>query len=327
MLIKELNEEVKKDLKDYFQERDYMVIAVPKKEPVRVYVVKATNTVETARRIHGLSPSATVAMGRAIVGALLLTSLLKHGTNQKLLLKIEGDGPIGPIVVEVDAKGRVRGFVGNPQVDTFVKEVDGKKKFDVAKVVGKSGTLTVVKELGTGKPYTSVVPLISGEIGQDIAYYLYQSEQTPSAVAVGVKVSEEGSVRHAGGFLVQTLGGTSEKVKELLEKRILELPSVTEMMERGMRPEDVAVEILKDMEPQLIGLKEVEYYCPCDEEVAKASLFLLTLQELEDIFKENELAEVHCKFCGRIYRFDKSILEEKRKYDEEKSRESESKED
>lgn len=317
MLIKELNKQVKEDLKDYFQERDYMVIAVPKKEPVRVYTVKTTNTLETARRIHNLSPSATVAMGRAMVGALLLTSLLKHGSNQKLLLKIEGDGPIGTIVVEADAKGRVRGFVSNPNVDTYIKEVEGEKKFDVAQIVGKKGTLTVIKDLGMGKPYTSVIPLISGEIGQDIAYYLYQSEQTPSAVAVGVKVNKDGTVRHTGGFLVQTLGGTSEKVKELLEKRILELPSVTEMMEKGKRPEDVATEILRDMEPQLIGLKEIEYYCPCNEEVAKASLFLLTAEELEEMFKEKDLAEVTCNFCGRIYRFDESIVEEKRKKEAE----------
>ncbi len=315
MLIKELSQEVKKDLKEYFRDRDYMVIAVPKKEPVRVYAVKATNTVETARRIHNLSPSATVAMGRAIVGALLLTSLLKHATNQKLLLKIEGDGPIGTIVVEADAKGRVRGFVGNPQVDTYLKEEGGKRKFDVSKVVGKNGTLTVIKELGTGKPYTSVVPLISGEIGKDIAYYLYQSEQIPSAVAVGVKLNEDGSVRHAGGYLIQTLGGTSEKVKELLEKRVLELPPVTEMMERGMRPEDIATEILKDMEPQLVGLKEVEYFCPCDEETAKASLLLMEMGELEELFEENELAEVTCNFCGRVYRFDRSVLEEKQERD------------
>ncbi len=320
MLIKELNEQVKKDLKDYFQERDYMVIAVPKKEPVRVYVVKATSTVESARRIHGLSPSATVAMGRAIVGALLLTSLLKHGTNQRLLLKIEGNGPIGTIVVEADARGRVRGFVSNPSVELFTKEESGRKKFDVASVVGSQGTLTVIKDLGTGKPYTSVVPLISGEIGKDLAYYLYQSEQTPSAVAVGVKVNEDGSVRHAGGYLVQTLGGTSEKVKELLEKRLLELPPVTDMMEKGMRPEDIAVEILKDMDPQLVGLKEVEYYCPCDEEVAKASLFLLTEEELREMFRENNLAEVTCNFCGRVYRFDESVIEEKKKHDEKKKK-------
>jgi len=318
MLIKELSDQVKKDLQNYFQERDYMVIAVPKKEPVRVYAVKATNTVESARRIHDLSPGATVAMGRAIVGALLLTSLLKHGTDQKILLKIEGDGPIGLIVVEADAKGRVRGFVQNPKVPLYTKEENGKKKVDVARIVGTKGTLTVIKDLGTGKPYTGVVPLISGEIGKDIAYYLYQSEQIPSAVALGVKVDEEGKVLHAGGYLVQTLGGSSEKVKELLEKRVVQLPPPTELMEKGMRPEDIATEILKDMEPQLVGLKEVEYYCPCDEEVAKASLLLLTEEELKDLFKEEELAQVTCNFCGKVYRFDESIIEEKKKKEDKK---------
>ncbi|NPB06484.1 MAG: Hsp33 family molecular chaperone HslO [Aquificae bacterium] len=320
MLIKKLDEQVKKDLKDYFQERDYMVIAVPKKEPVRVYALKATNTVETARRVHDLSPGAAVAMGRAIAGALLLTSLLKHGTNQKLLLKIEGDGPIGTIVVEADAKGRVRGFVQNPDVPLYTREENGKVKVDVARIVGKNGTLTVVKDLGTGKPYTGVVPLISGEIGKDIAYYLYQSEQIPSAVAVGVKLNEDGSVRHAGGYLVQTLGGSSDKVKELLEKRVLELPSPTEMFEQGLRPEDVATEILKDMEPQLVGLKEVEYYCPCDEEVAKASLLMLSEDELKELFKEQELATVSCRFCGKVYKFDEKVIEEKKKKGEDEKK-------
>ncbi|WP_461831488.1 Hsp33 family molecular chaperone HslO, partial [Aquifex sp.] len=130
-----------------------------------------------------------------------------------------------------------------------------------------------------------------------------------------VKLNEDGSVRHAGGYLIQTLGGTSEKVKELLEKRVLELPPVTEMMEKGMRPEDIATEILKDMEPQLVGLKEVEYFCPCDEETAKASLLLMEMGELEELFEENELAEVTCNFCGRVYRFDRSVLEEKQERD------------
>ncbi|NPA32088.1 MAG: redox-regulated molecular chaperone Hsp33, partial [Aquificae bacterium] len=115
--------------------------------------------------------------------------------------------------------------------------------------------------------------------------------------------------------------------KELLEKRVLELPPVTEMMEKGMRPEDMATEILKDMEPQLVGLKEVEYYCPCDEEVAKASLFLLKTEELEDMFKEQELAQVTCNFCGKVYRFDRSIIEEKKKHDEEKKKQEGGKED
>lgn len=307
MIQKELGRETKEDLRNYFENRDYMVIAVPRREPARVYVVKATSAVETARRVHGLSPGATVALGRALVGALLLTSLVKHATDQKVLLKIEGDGPIGTIVAEADGKGRVRGFVENPQVETFTKLVNGKKKFDVSRIVGSRGTLTVVKELRMGTPYTSVVPLVSGEIAQDLAYYFAQSEQIPSAVGIGVLVNEDGSVRHAGGFLVQTLGGISEKVVDLLEHRVTELPPVTELMEEGKRPEDIASMILDDLEPQLVGLKEVEYYCPCDEEIAKSSLLLLTESELNELFEEGP-AEVVCKFCGRVYRFTKEDI-------------------
>ncbi len=302
MIYKELTDQTREDLRNYFEDRDYMVIAVSKKEPVRVYTVKATAVVETARRIHGLSPAATVALGRAIIGALLLTSLVKHATNQKVLLKIEGDGPIGTLVAEADGKGRVRGFVENPTVETLTKEREGKRKFDVSGIVGRNGTLTVVKELGMGTPYTSIVPLVSGEIADDLAYYFTQSEQIPSAVGIGVLVGEEGKVKHAGGFLVQTLGGISEKVVDLLEHRVKEIPPVTQLMGEGKRPEDLAVMLLEGLEPQLVGLKEVEYYCPCDENVAMSSLLLLTESELEDVFSEGP-AEVVCKFCGRVYRF------------------------
>lgn len=307
MIHRELGEETKKDLRKYFQDRDYMVIAVPKMEPARVYVVKATRAVETARRIHNLSLGATVALGRALVGALLLTSLVKHATDQKVLLKIEGNGPIGTIYAEADGKGRVRGFVENPQVDLFTKTVNGRKKFDVSKIVGRSGTLTVVKELRMGTPYTSIVPLVSGEIAQDLAYYFTQSEQIPSAVGIGVLIGEDGKVRQAGGFLVQTLGGISDKVVDLLEHRVNQLPPITELMEKGERPEDVAVRILEGFDPQLIGLKEVEYYCPCDEDVARSSLLLLSENELEEILSEGP-AQVVCKFCGRVYRFSREDI-------------------
>ena len=302
MIQKELGEATKKDLRDYFKNRDYMVIAVPKREPAMVYVVKATRAVETARRIHNLSPGSAVALGRALVGALLLSSLVKHATDQKVLLKIEGGGPIGVIVAEADGKGRVRGFVGNPRAETYTKEVDGRKKFDLSKIVGSNGTLTVIKELRMGTPYTSIVPLVSGEIAQDLAYYFVQSEQIPSAVAIGVLIDKDGSVKHAGGVLVQTLGGISDKVVDLLEKRITELPPITRLMEEGKRPEDIATILLEDLDPQLVGLKEVEYYCPCDQEVARSSLLLLGKEELKEIFEQGP-AQVVCKFCGRVYRF------------------------
>ncbi len=302
MIHKELSERTKEDLRNYFSDRDYMVIAVPKEEPARVYVVKVNQTLETARRVHNLSPGATVALGRTMIGALLLTSLVKHATDQKVLLKIEGNGPIGTIIAEADGKGRVRGFVGNPQVDTYTK-LEGKRlKFDVAKIVGNEGTLTVVKELRMGTPYTSVVPIVSGEIAQDLAYYFAQSEQIPSAVGIGVLVDKDGKVKQAGGFLVQTLGGISDKVVELLEDRVRTLPPVTELMEQEKRPEDIASLILEGMSPQLIALKEVEYYCPCDEEIAKSSLRVLSERELEELLSEGP-AEVVCRFCGRVYRF------------------------
>lgn len=311
MIKKELSKETRDDLKNYFEDRDYAVIAVPKREPLRVYVIKATKTVETARRIHNLSPGATAVLGRALVGAIILSSLVKHATDQKVLLQIEGDGPVGTVVAEADGKGRVRGFVSNPQAETLIKETDGRKKFDVASLVGKNGILKVIKELGMGTPYTSVVPLISGEIGQDLAYYFVQSEQIPSAVGVGVLVDKDGTVKQAGGFLVQTLGRMDDKIVEEIEKRVKNLPPVSSMLEEGKRPEDIAVEILKDMDPQLIGLKEIEYYCPCSEEVAKASLLLLSEEEIEDLTKDGP-AEVVCRFCGRVYRFSKEQLKEKK---------------
>jgi molecular chaperone Hsp33 len=307
MISKELGSRTRRDLKEYFQDRDYMVVAVPKEEPARLYVVRATRAVETARRIHDLSPAATFALGRALVGALLLTSLVKHATDQKVLLKIEGDGPVGTVVAEADGKGRVRGFVENPKVEVFTKVEDGRRKADLSKVVGTRGTLTVVKELRMGTPYTSVVPLVSGEIAKDLAYYFAQSEQIPSAVGIGVLVDRDGSVVQAGGYLLQTLGGITDRVVDLLERRIKDLPPVTRMMEEGNRPEDIAVKILEDLKPQLIGLKEVEYYCPCSEEVAKASLHLLSEAEIEDLTKRGP-AEVVCKFCGRVYRFTREDL-------------------
>ena len=307
MILKELEDKTKQDLREYFQDRDYMVVTVPKDEPARVYVVKATRTVETARRIHDLSPGATVALGRAMVGALILTSLIKHATDQKVLIKIDGGGPIGIVVAEADGKGRVRGFVDNPKVPLHTKEVEGVRKVDLSKIVGSEGTLTVVKEIGMGTPYTSVVPLVSGEIAKDIAFYFAQSEQIPSAVGIGVLVDKDGSVRHAGGFLIQTFGGISPKVLDLLERRASQLPPVTAIMEEGKRPEDIAAMILEDLKPQLIGLKEVEYYCPCSEDVAKASLLLLSEEEIEEITNEGP-AEVVCRFCGRVYRFDKKDL-------------------
>jgi len=306
---KKFTDQVKEDLKNYFQERDYVVMAVPKEEPLRVWAVKATNVARTAQRIHRLSPMAAAVMGRAIVGAILLSSLIKHGTNQKIGLKIEGDGPIGYVYVEVDGKGRVRGLVKNPDVPLFTKEVNGKTKLDIAKAIG-NGTLSVIKDLGTGKPYVGVVPLISGEIAEDIAYYLAQSEQIPSAVGIGVKLDENGEIKVAGGWMVQEMGGTSEKALRVIEEAVKKLPPVSELLEQGKRPEDIALMIIpEELNPHLLGLKEIEYYCPCNEDIVKGVIAGLPEKEIEDIFKENQYLEVTCHFCGKIYRYTREEVE------------------
>jgi len=306
---KPIDEQVKKDLKDYFQERDYVVMAVPKQEPLRVWVAKATNTARTAQRIHNLSPMAAAVMGRAIVGAILLSSLIKHGTNQKIGLKIEGDGPVGYVYVEVDGKGRVRGLIKNPNVPLFTKEVNGRTKLDIAKAIG-NGTLTVIKDLGMGKPYVGVVPLVSGEIAEDIAYYLVQSEQIPSAVGIGVKLDESGQIKVAGGWMVQEMGGTSEKALQVIEEAVKKLPPVSDLLEQGKRPEDIALMIIpKELDPHLLGLKEIEYYCPCDEQIVENVIAGLPQEEVEAIFKNNQYLEVTCHFCGKVYRYTKEQVE------------------
>ncbi len=308
-LVKELTPQVKEDLKNYFKDRDYGVIAITREEPLRALVVRTTNLCEIARLRHKLSPMATAVLGRALTGAILLTSLLKHGTDQRVLLKIEGDGPIGLVVAEANAKGEVRGFVQNPDVPTFVKEEKGKKKFDIAKAVGK-GTLTVVKDLGFGTPYESSVPLVSGEIAQDIAYYLLKSEQIPSAVAIGVLVGESGKVEAAGGFLAQPLPGATDEVISKLEENVKALPPVSTLIKEGRRPEEIAELLFKGFTTELLALKELSFRCRCSREVARGGLLAMPEEELKRLIEEEGEARVKCNFCGQEYIFTQEELRE-----------------
>ncbi|MCS7195642.1 MAG: Hsp33 family molecular chaperone HslO [Aquificaceae bacterium] len=281
-MYRDLNNQTERELRDYFQERDYMVVAVPKEELIRVYTLRARRTAETARRLHQLRSKPAEALGYSILSALLLTSLVKHATTQKVLFKMQNT--CGVVVAEADGKGRVRGFLeGSPQ-DCWGE-----------------GTINVVKELKLGTPYTSIVPVVGRDFQEALSFYFEQSEQTRSYLRLLFSLEEDGSVREAGAYLVQVLSGVSPKSVELLEENVRALSL------EGKRPEEVASEILRGMEPRLIGLKEVEYYCPCSEEIARSSLMLLEQEELEDILSEGP-AEVVCKFCKRVYRFSREQL-------------------
>lgn len=281
-MYKELDKQTEQDLRAYFQDQDYMVIAVPKDELVRVYTLRATRTIETSRRVHGLSGKDAETLGYALISALLLTSLVKHATNQKVLFKVQSQ--CGVVASEADGKGRVRGFLeGNPEE------------------CWKEATLSVVKELRLGTPYTSIVPVVGRNFQEALSFYFEQSEQTRSYLNMSITFDEEGRIEQGVAYLVQVLSGVSEKTIRLIEENIRR----TSM--EGKRPEELAVDILKSAEPRLIGLKEVEYYCPCSEEIARSSLMLLGQEELEDILNEGP-AEVVCKFCKRVYRFSKEQL-------------------
>ncbi|MFN3946572.1 MAG: Hsp33 family molecular chaperone HslO [Aquificaceae bacterium] len=280
-MYRDLDAQTQKDLKEYFQNQDYMVVAVPKEDLIRVYALRATNTVETARRVHSLEGEELKLMAYSVLSALLLTSLVKHATNQKVLFKIQNQG--GVAVAEADGMGRVRGFIEGYPLEDW-----------------SSGVITVVKELRLGTPYTSIVPVVGRDVKEALSFYFDQSEQTKTYIDMFVKVEDE-KVKEALAYLVQVLGGAKEDSVSKIEKNIKSLDL------EGFRPEDIATAILKDMEPRLIGLKEVSYYCPCSEEIAKASLLLLEEEELKDLLKEGP-AQVVCKFCKRVYRFDKEQL-------------------
>ncbi len=308
--MKYLDEQVKKDLKGYFGDRDYAVIAVPEDEALRVFIARTTNLTKEAARRHALSPMSTVVLGRALCGTLLLTTLLKHATDQRLMLKVEGDGPACPIVCEADAKGNVRGFINNRQLETKIKN----GKFDVASVIGK-GNLTVIKDLGLKTPYESSVPIVSGELAEDIAYYLVKSEQIPSVVALGVLIGKGGDVEAAGGFLVQALPGVTEEALKKIEKTVSKLEPVSSMIANGQRPEDIAERLLEGFKVKLLALKELNFKCRCNEQTALATLAALPKEELENLIKEGG-AQITCRFCSQVYYFTpeqiEKILSEKR---------------
>ncbi|MCS6957275.1 MAG: Hsp33 family molecular chaperone HslO [Aquificaceae bacterium] len=281
-MYRELDSKTKKELRDYFGGRDYMVIAVPRDELIRVYTLRATKTVETSRRLHNLAGKEAETLGYALLSALLLTSLVKHATTQKVLIKIQNN--CGTVAAEADGMGRTRGFIENYPHECWAE-----------------GTLSVVKELRLGTPYTSIVPLVGRNFKESLSFYFEQSEQTRTYLDMSLLFDENGNVRHACAYLVQVLKGVSQKSIDIIEENLREIS----LDEEG--PEELAVSILKEMEPRLIGLKEVEYYCPCSEEVARASLLLLGQEELEDILSEGP-AEVVCKFCKRVYRFSREQL-------------------
>jgi len=262
-----------------------------------------TNLVEEARRLHETAPTATAAFGRALTGGLLLGALMKHG--QRVGLKIEGDGPIRKIIVEADSDGCVRGLVGNPTADVPPRGA----KLDVSGLLGKNGVLTVIKDIGLEEPYQGIVRLRTGEVAEDIAYYLSESEQIPSAVALGVFVEPDGHVSAAGGFMIQSLPPSDEPVLEKLDSNIRNMPRVTDLIRAGKGPQDMLAAIFEGIDSRTLEKRGLSYCCTCSRERIERVLISLGCEELLQLKTEQEETRVTCEFCRTDYRFSRQELD------------------
>lgn len=286
---------------------DYLVRALAYNGQIRAYAVRSTDTVNEAQRRHSTWPTASAALGRAISAAVMMGSMLKG--EEKLTVKIEGDGPLGAILVDTNAKGDVRGYVKNPQVHVDLNE-DG--KLDVRKAVGTSGFLSVVKDMGKGDFFTGQVPLVSGELGEDFTYYFASSEQIPSSVGVGVLVDPNHTIIAAGGFIIQVMPGATEETITEIENRLKILPPISKLIEQGMTPEELLYELLGKDHVKILDTLPVRFKCTCSKERFARALVSLGPDDLKDLIEQQGKAETVCHFCNEKYVFSREELEELR---------------
>ena len=266
---------------------------------VKAVAICSTELVGEAARIHRTTPNATAAFGRALTAASMMGNMQKT-ENGSMTLQIKGGGPIGSIVCVSDPVGNVRGYVYEPNVP-FEEKYPG--KLNVGATVGTDGTLTVIRDLQMKEPYVGSVPLVTGEIGDDVTAYFAQSEQTPTACALGVLIDTDCSVKVAGGYILQLLPGAPEETIVKLEEGIRRAGAVTPMLEQGMTPEDILGQVCGDLGILFLETTEVSYKCYCSKERVEAALISLGRKELTEIMEEGKPFPVECQFCDTIYTF------------------------
>ena len=265
---------------------------------VKMAVVDARGAVERARTIHACSPTAAAALGRTLCAASLLGDAMKEEKGS-LTIRINGGGPIGSVVAVSDSSGNVRGYVENPQLHLPLR---GDGKLDVGGAVGRDGMLTVSRDLGLKEPYIGSTALVSGEIAEDLTAYLTESEQVPSACALGVLVDTDRSVKAAGGFIVQLMPGADEALIAKLEDNIFMMDQLTTILDED-GAEMVFKQVLKGLEYHLVSEKEIEYRCYCSRERVEEAIRSIGPEELESIIAEGKDVSVSCQFCDKVYSF------------------------
>lgn len=286
---------------------DEIVRVITSDGAVMAAAISAPEMVAQAQRLHGTSSVATAALGRTLMAASLMGNQLK-GADNSVSIQIRGGGPIGGITCVADAEGYARGYVGNPKVFLPLKSVG---KLDVGKAVGTDGSITVIKDLGLKEPYVGSVPLVSGEIAEDVTSYYAASEQLPTACALGVLVdSRDQHVFAAGGFLVQLLPGADESAIAKVERGIEAIGYVTKHFQEGTTPLELVQKVLSEFEVEVLEHQQVGYRCNCSRERYERALTTLGRKELEDMIREQNGAKLQCHFCNSIYEFSAAELAE-----------------
>lgn len=284
------------------EQKDVLVRGTAWGGKIRVFAVRSTNLVNELQRRHQTMPTATAALGRTATAGAMMGAMLKG--QEKLTVQVKGDGPLGQIVVDANADGEVRGYVDHPEIH-LPSNAEG--KLDVAGAVGRAGYLYVTKDLGLKEPYRGSVPLISGELAEDFTYYFALSEQTPSAVSLGVLVDTDGSVMQAGGFIVQVLPGLTDEEITKLEHAIAAVPHVTKLLDQGETPEELLRWVVGD-DIHIHSEMDIKFQCQCSEDRVEQTLISLGENELQQMIEEDGKAEVVCHFCNEKYAFDRAVL-------------------
>lgn len=277
---------------------DYIIRATAANSQIRAFAITSREMVEFARQTHNTSPVATAALGRLLTGAAMMGSMMK-GEKDIMTVMMKGDGPIKGITVTADSKANVKGYPGDPNV---IIPPNYLGKLDVGAAIGY-GTMTVIKDLGMKEPYVSQVALTTSEVAEDLTYYFASSEQVPSAVALGVLMEKDNTVKQAGGFIIQLMPFADDKIVNVLEEKISKITSVTEMLQNGMTPEDILNEVLGEFGVEILDKIPTKFHCDCSRSRVEKVLLSLGKKELQDMINDGEDIELNCHFCNKNYKF------------------------
>ncbi|GFI10741.1 MAG: Hsp33 family molecular chaperone HslO [Lachnospiraceae bacterium] len=287
---------------------DYIVRAAAADNQIRAFAITSREMVEKARQIHNTSPVATAALGRSLSAGAMMGSMMK-GERDLLTLQIRGDGPLGGITVTADSRAQVKGYVNEPAVLIPANE---KGKLDVSGAIG-NGMLQVIRDLGMKEPYVGQTELQTGEIAEDLTYYFATSEQIPSSVGLGVLLNRDNTVCQAGGFIIQLMPYTEDKVIDALEQRLAGVSSVTELLNRGLTPEGILEELLGDLGLTVNDTIPTAFSCSCSKERVEKAIISIGSKEIREMIRDGKPIEVKCHFCNEAYSFQieelKKILE------------------